>query len=110
MTLNAEAQDSDPQSMLSLYKSLVKLRRATPALNVGSYKQVAANEDVFAFIREAGGQKFFVALNFTDKISKVAQGDLVGRVVFTSVLDQVGQSVAGALELRPNEGVVVKLD
>ena len=110
VTLNAEAQDSDSQSMLSLYKTLLKLRRATPALNVGSYKQVAANEGVLAFIREAGGQKFFVALNFTNKTSRVTLGDLVGHVACTSVMDQVGQSVAGALELRPNEGVVVRLD
>jgi alpha-glucosidase len=110
VTLNVEAQDSDSQSMLSLYKTLLKLRRATPALNVGSYKQVAATDEVLAFIREVEGQKFFVALNFTDKTSKLTLGDLVGHVAFTSMMDQVGQSVAGNLELRPNEGVVVNLD
>ena len=110
VTLNVEAQDSDPQSILSLYKTLLKLRRATPALNVGSYKQVAANEGVLAYIREAEGQKVFVALNFTDKPVKVPLGDMVGSIVLTSVMDQVEQSVAGNLELRPNEGVVIKLE
>ena len=63
---NVAAQDADPRSMLSLYRALLALRRAEPALSVGSYLPVeGTDEDVLAFERrdEATGRGLLVALN-----------------------------------------------
>jgi alpha-glucosidase len=55
-TVNVEAQERDPRSMLSLFRRLTGLRRELPALAVGSYAPLdVGGEDVFAYLREHGG-------------------------------------------------------
>jgi alpha-glucosidase len=62
--LAVSVQAGDPASSLELYRALIGLRRATPALQHGSYRSVHAAPDVFAYIREHEGERLFVALNF----------------------------------------------
>ena len=50
-TVNVQAQHDDPTSMLTLYRRLCALRRATPALAVGTYTAVEAQGDVLAYMR-----------------------------------------------------------
>ena len=109
-TLNAAAQSCDPSSVLSLYRALLQLRRSNTALQVGSYKQIAAPKGVFAFVRQDGAKKVLVALNFTGAPATVDLGQLRGSVALTSLMDsRVGEQVSGRLELRSNEGVVLAL-
>ena len=62
-TVNVEAQREDPASTLALYRRLLALRRAEPALSVGSYAPVETAGDLLAYVREHAGRRFFVALN-----------------------------------------------
>ncbi|MBX6340831.1 MAG: alpha-amylase, partial [Thermomicrobiaceae bacterium] len=48
-TCNVEVEREDPRSMLSLYRRLIALRRAEPALHVGSYAPVPAEGSVLAY-------------------------------------------------------------
>ena len=57
-------QQGDPTSSLELYRALIALRRATPALQHGSYRSVQSAPDVFAYVREHEGERVLVALNF----------------------------------------------
>jgi alpha-glucosidase len=57
-------QQGDPTSSLELYRALMALRRATPALQHGSYRSVHSAPDVFAYVREHEGDPVLVALNF----------------------------------------------
>jgi alpha-glucosidase len=50
--------------MLSLHRRLLALRRAEPALAVGSYAPVEADR-LLAYGREKDGRRFVVALNLT---------------------------------------------
>jgi alpha-glucosidase len=50
-------------SMLSLYRALLGLRRAEPALAVGSYSMVAFSESVLVYERQHDAGKFQIALN-----------------------------------------------
>jgi alpha-glucosidase len=52
--INASAQSADPRSMLSLYRALLALRRAEPALSVGSYVPVEGGGGGRAGLRAAG--------------------------------------------------------
>ncbi len=55
--LSVEAQDSDPSSMLGLYKEALRLRRELPALGAGSGRDVHwldLGPDTLAFSREPG--------------------------------------------------------
>ncbi len=61
--LTAEAEQGDPDSMLELYRSALRIRRATSALGDGTLQWLPAGDDVLAFTREPG---FAFVLNFSD--------------------------------------------
>jgi alpha-glucosidase len=52
--VNVDAQRDDPTSMLTLHRRLIALRRAEPALAVGSWTSVEAEGDLLAYLREHG--------------------------------------------------------
>jgi alpha-glucosidase len=103
--INVEAEREDPRSMLSLYRRLLALRRATPALTGGGYRTLLADEATFAYLRD----DMLVALNLSEQPQSVALGSLAGRVVLSSQLDDREDDVDGELRLRPAEAVVVAL-
>jgi alpha-glucosidase len=49
-----EAEDGDPDSVLSLYRSALRLRREQPALGDGALRWLDAPEGALAFAREPG--------------------------------------------------------
>ena len=57
-------QSDDPASMLSLYRRLLRLRRASPALHGGSWDLVDATADVLVYERRAGDDRRVVVANF----------------------------------------------
>lgn len=63
-TRNVAAQLADPGSVLALYRRLIALRAATPALQVGDLElQPTTEPDVVAYTRDADGQCILVVLN-----------------------------------------------
>jgi oligo-1,6-glucosidase/alpha-glucosidase len=68
-TRNVAAQVGDPDSMLTLYRKLLALRRAHPALSIGSLRLIDAPEGILAFEREHDGQRLTVLLNLTANAS-----------------------------------------
>jgi alpha-glucosidase len=110
-TCNVAVQRGDPASMLSLYKRLIELRRAEPALNIGSYEHGPGSGDVFAYTRRdpESGRAFFVALNFGPSAAEVAM-QCAGRVALSTHLDRVDERVTATLKLRGDEGLIVALD
>ncbi len=80
-TVNIAAEQHDPDSLLTLYKRLIRVRKASPALSVGSYIPIdRAEKGIFAFLREGEGQTILVLLNFTRWQRRVSlQQDLKSR-------------------------------
>nr|WP_121338565.1 alpha-glucosidase [Flavobacterium sp. 123] len=67
-TLNAEAQEKDPNSVLNYFRNLVALRKKEPTLVYGKYTLLdKENPDVFAYTRELDGKKLLILLNFSEK-------------------------------------------
>jgi len=63
--VNVAAQDGDDASLLAAYRGLIAVRRSSPALTDGSYARVSSAEpSVYAFLREAGGERVLVLYNF----------------------------------------------
>ncbi len=108
--VNVEIERDDPLSVLALYKRLIELRRGEPALEVGRFEAVEADGDVLAFTRRArsGESDFLVALNL-GSTAQVLQRLTGGRIALSTHLDRAGDEVTGALQLRPDEGVIVRL-
>jgi glycosidase len=65
-TTNVAAQESDPASLLNLYRRLIHLRADHPALSRGDLGLASANDKgAAAYIRRAPGETVFVVLNFS---------------------------------------------
>ena len=107
---NVAAQSADPTSMLNLYRRLLWYRRGSPALYGGSYRPLGAGDDCFVYLRAAGDERRFVALNFADGQRRVsAPSEGAGQIVISTHLDREESVSPSGLELRPHEGVIVEL-
>ncbi|GAA4340869.1 alpha-amylase family glycosyl hydrolase [Variovorax defluvii] len=106
---NVESQARDPASMLMLYRRLIALRRARPALNRGRYEALQSAPDVLAYAREFEGQRLVVLLNFgTDAVAVSPEPWAAGSVVLLSTDPARGESTGGGTPmLAPCEGVVI---
>ncbi len=64
-TRNVAAQSVDPDSVLSYYRRLIRLRRSLPALEIGSYAECDVGaRDVLAFVRQSETGQVLVVLGF----------------------------------------------
>ncbi len=110
--VNVEAERTDPDSMLSLHRRLLDLRRRESALSVGSYTPVGTTETLIAYRRESGGRSFLVALNLGHEPAFLEPGhaETRGTVVLATRRVREGETVDGRIELDGDEGVVVLLD
>jgi alpha-glucosidase len=109
-SVNVAAQREDARSMLALYQSIIALRRREPALEVGRYQPLPAEGDVLAYIRVARRNEpsFLVALNLGSRPQRLAAAR-DGTVVLSTHLDRANERAARVLELRPDEGLIVRL-
>ena len=111
-TVNVEVEQQDPRSILSMFRALITLRRETPALSLGSYRTAETGDpDVYAYLREHDGDRLLVALNFgtrelTLDLSALAS---TGEVLISTEMDRQEEARLDRLELRANEGVVIRL-
>lgn len=107
---NVEAQDGIPGSMLTLHRQLLALRRAEPALSVGSVALLAAADDVLAYRREHRGRRILVALNLGDRPRTVVLPEAAsGRILLGTLPGRSGDPTRETLLLAPDEGLVVEL-
>jgi alpha-glucosidase len=104
--INVAVERQDPSSMLSLYRRLIALRRASPALRHGAYRAVFFDEDVLCYERAQADQRFLVALNFGGRPKKISLPSWSGRHILLST-DTPGEDLAAPFVLRPHEGAIV---
>ena len=109
---NVVAEQQDARSMLLLTHALLELRRATPALTIGSYRSLEqGNASCFVYQREQDGQRYLIALNFSAQAQPVALPDQgTGASVLSTYMDRQGPLDLAALQLRSNEGLIIKID
>lgn len=86
--VNVAAEEKDSGSLLNFYRRLLKVRKSSPALQVGEYRLVHAEaEDYLAFLREIpDGQVCLVAMNFSPRSRRIRFADVGSRahVLFSS--------------------------
>ena len=95
----------DPGSLLRLYRALIGLRRAEPALATGSYAPIEVRDDLFAYRRTAGDRSCRVVLNFGAVPTAIEAP--AGRILLSTEPDRAGELLAGTLRLRPLEGLIL---
>jgi alpha-glucosidase len=100
-TRNVAAERADPRSILSLYRDLLRLRRAHPALAIGDVHLIEAEGDILAYERHHGEDRILIALNLGGRLHAVELP--IGDVLLTTG----GDYAAG--QLAPNQGVVARV-
>jgi alpha-glucosidase len=97
-----EEQRGDPDSVLELTRSLIRLRRESDDLRLGAYEPLASPFGVWAWQR---GKQTLVAANVSD-----ADADLDGvngTIVLATARQRAGDRVSGSLRLGAWEGAIV---
>ena len=108
---NVQAEDSDPKSLLTLYRKLLQLRRNHPALVEGSYEPVTQSGDLLIYIRRSPVRNLLVALNLGSAPFDLLLGSLRvrGRIILSTHLDRDAGPILTDVALRSDEGVIVEL-
>jgi alpha-glucosidase len=112
--VNVADQAGDPDSLLSFYRRMLRLRRTTPALIAGDYHMLHPHsEDYLAFLRHdaASGQTCLVVLNFSDAEQTVIFdiGEKQPRLLFSNQAREDQPLRLDWLNLAPFEIVVAEL-
>jgi len=109
-SINAAAQQNDPNSCLNYFRKLVKLRKNNLALVYGKYILLDKNNpNVYAYLREAEGKKILIALNFS---ATKAKGNIGLNIAKAKLLlcnyktAPVTNKDETSITLRPYEAVI----
>ena len=62
------AQAADPQSLLSLHRDLLRLRRTFPSLALGEIELLPLQGDILAYLRRLGDEAVLVLMNLGDHV------------------------------------------
>jgi alpha-glucosidase len=109
---NVQSQREDPRSMLTLNRRLLELRRNEPALSIGSYIAVPADGDILAYRRREGDSRFLVVLNLGAQPAVFDGRHCMpkGQIILSTHLDRVDETCVERIELRADEGLIIRLD
>ena len=102
-TVNVEAELGDPESTLELYRHLLALRRATPALHAGGFELLPSDPSVLAYKRISDdGEVISVAVNLS---SKSNPQPFTGKILASTTATLIGS--AASESLGPWEAIVI---
>ncbi|NNC91448.1 MAG: DUF3459 domain-containing protein [Acidimicrobiia bacterium] len=107
--VNVATQLLKPDSILTLYRRLLALRRARPALRQGSYAALdGLPEGLFAYERVHEADRLHIVLNFSDEPVRFSRGWIEGAEILLSTRLQAVDRQGAGLALAPNEGVILE--
>jgi alpha-glucosidase len=100
--------EKDRRSILHLYRQLIWLRKEMPALRTGEYAPLRSRNDILAFERFTGTDRYHIALNLTHEPRRLDHA-VAGQLILSTHLDRKDMAIKGPLLLRPDEGVIIKV-
>ena len=103
-TCNVASQREDLQSLLMLYRRLISLRRAEPALAVGDYRHIRVTDHTYEFERSWQDRRLLIALNFSGSTQPLTFEDDVHLVLSTNPNRRI--PLCSGTELEPFEGII----
>jgi alpha-glucosidase len=110
-TINVAVERNQETSILNLYHRLIELRRAEPALSVGGFAPLPADNDLIAYVRKTDERRLLVVLNLGAKAQRFSMTELHCRaaVLLSTHFDRNRAELRDQLELRGDEGVIIEL-
>ncbi len=109
-TVNVETEKSDPKSMISLYVTLLNLRKSSECLRYGAFTPLpTASPEVFSYERELKKEAWFVMLNFSNAtVTEASPCAEALTQVFSTYMDTSVSLQNGSVTLRPYEGILLR--
>ncbi len=110
-SVNVSALRDQAASILTLYHRLIELRRSEPALSVGEFAPLPADDDLIAYVRKAGERRLLIVLNLGSEARSFNLSDLEARasLLLSTHLDRNQEYSRDQLQLRADEEVIVEL-
>jgi alpha-glucosidase len=102
--VTVEEQRADPNSMLTLCRDLIALRRSEPDLHHGDYRSLPTPDGLWAYRR---GQRFVVVVNLSDAAGMVDAGG-PGRIRIGTCRERDDEPMTGRVAVGPWEAIVVE--
>ncbi len=107
-SVNVAAQADDPDSILTLTRRLIRLRKEHPVLSRGDFERFGPTPPgTFAFRRISADGQVTIVLNLTGE-ARTVPGAGPGRVLIGTCRDRDGQKEESVVELGPNEALVLE--
>jgi alpha-glucosidase len=110
---NAESLTKQPESMLALYKKLIKLRNSEPALTSGQYVPIHTDHQQFSFKRQLDGfSSFLIILNMTSRTCYFNPPgfNFSGVIEISTAPELEGLRIENETVVGGDEGLVIRLD
>ena len=113
-TLNAAAQERDPNSPLNYFRKMIALRKSSPALIYGAYQLIATGIDnLYVYTRTQGDEKLLVLLNFGDeavdfKVPTGLEHFSKGSILINNYPDPAPAFSGSMIHLKPWQAVILK--
>ncbi|WP_160723831.1 glycoside hydrolase family 13 protein [Bacillus sp. USDA818B3_A] len=105
--INVESQINDPDSILSFYKKLIRLRKDNPLFVYGTYDLLLPNHKrLFVYTRRLAGRRVIVINNFSEKSTRFKVPTNVTYTASELVLnnyDQADKKLRREFTLKPYE-------
>jgi alpha-glucosidase len=107
-SINVATQQRHPSSILNLYRRLLDLRRAEPALTLGLYEAGRTTEEVMWYVRQWRASRLLIALNFSPetRMIRMPPDEAGGMILLSTHLDREKEPLQTLLTLRGNEGII----
>jgi glycosidase len=110
-TRNVARMTEDPQSILTLYRRLLALRRDCPALLIGDFVLVNVEDELLVYERRHESERLMVALNLGERLHRLQLPDWArGGRLLLSTHEDAALAEHGALLLRSYEAVVLEAE
>jgi alpha-glucosidase len=109
LTRNVARMTEDPQSILTLYRRLLALRRDRLALSVGDFVLLNVEDEILVYERRQEAERLIVALNLGERQHRLQLPDWArGSRLLLSTIEDAALVESGTLLLRSNEAVVLE--
>jgi alpha-glucosidase len=109
LTRNVARMTEDPQSILTLYRRLLALRRDRLALSVGDFGLLNVEDEILVYERRQEAERLIVALNLGERQHRLQLPDWArGSRLLLSTIEDAALVESGTLLLRSNEAVVLE--
>jgi alpha-glucosidase len=105
---NVAVQRADSNSQLHLYRRLLHLRAAEPALQLGDYRPIFNDDCIYAFQRQHAADRFSVLINFHNRPVDMPSLPGASEIVISTDAQRTTGPIRDPIHLGGHEGVIVR--